>query len=211
MLNNSNCDSACSTTKDCYFDYLDCKSTIYVQNNTSLGSGTLASPYNDLSYAISRASSGFTYIYLIGTSFYLNQLTTPLNKNDPFAIPANTQEIIIRPLYCSDSQTTGCYSGGTKPVITLTDKQVVLSVSYNVTFINVTFSHHYTFTSSSNCSDCTYCRTTINNQNGDTYSDQSQLLLPNTYLNSDVCTNYSNYELFQVKMLGKLTLQVFFT
>ena len=164
--------------------------------------GSINYPYKNIITAIENISYNNTIIYLLGGDFNLN----PLGNNNPLQNISYNQ-IIIQPYYCNQSNHSGCYNQGERPIIILTNETITFYITYKLILKNIIFSHNYSF--DINCSGCNYCPYAINHANDTILGDKGNSLKSGEFLNQSYCNVFINDKLFSISN-GELIIEVIF-
>ena len=207
MLGNTHCEQVCDTEK-CRYDGLDCvtQSTpypVYVSPDASEPFlGTLASPYQSLSDALTQSPGDYVLIYLLSGSHALTyasgQVSTPLSTSTAL-------EITLTSLLCDTMQVSGCCS--TPAIIQLTPDLVTLNVTRNLTLRNVVIQGGFPLKPGCDGAEtCTYCPV-LTGSGGGYQNDRGEWVDISHYAEQTLCDQYSQLPLFYMSFEANFTLQ----
>jgi hypothetical protein len=207
--------------EDCKFDFLDCIwtssinfSKVYVtsQARSGDGSGTRNDPYTKLYYALSKARSANTIIYMLEGVHSL-KLEPGYTSYDPLYIKSGNlfTRFYLTTAFCSDEDTLpGC--AVERATIYLDDKITISGSAENFMIGNLHFRgdnlvcNHDPF---NDCSvqTCKYCPYTMQLSDGTYLSDKLELISASDYTKyATTCMDLNSYNLIRARLSQNLAV-----
>jgi hypothetical protein len=220
MIGDRHCDTSCNI-EDCKFDFLDCISTssinfskVYVTNQarSGEGSGTRKDPYTKLYYALSKARSANTIIYMLEGEHSL-ELEPGYTLYDPLYIKSGNlfTRFYLTTAFCSDEDTLpGC--AVERATIYLDDKITISASADNFMIGNLHFRGDNLVCNQDHCNDCSvqtckYCPYTRQLSDGTHLSDKLELISASDYTKyATNCRNFYNYNLIRARLSQNLVV-----
>lgn len=205
MLGNGICENEC-LVEACGYDLDDydyCSvDTIYVTSeDVENGDGSLESPFNNIFTAFYSRDHFLSELLLIGTK--------PFDFYDPVMDSCFTEFnyvlVSIKPLYCDEVNTPGCFQRGDRPKLMVVSHVTCFFIMYNVKFIDIIFSQDELLPPY--CETCNYCKYTY--LDGDIRKDdRDNNISDDDYVPSDSCEIFGYFPLLYVYQTGSLELRV---